>query len=269
MWQDLSASTNNFDLVTSTLTFDLLLKKLNLGYNLWTEKDKALILHNLCGFPCDKTFLFVPNILTLWPRPWLLTYFWKNLTLAKTFEQRKIRLWYYIIYVGSLWQDFSVRTKHFDFVTLPLTFDLLLKKLNLGYNLWTERDKALILAIWIPCDKTFLFVQKNFDFETLTLTFDLDLKKLNLEYNFWAKRDRVFILHIWVPCGKTFLFVSIILTVTLTFDLLLTFTLDLILRNWKCLITIISSKVYKSLGVLGQPRSSCFWFHSEVKFLTR
>ena len=67
--------------------------KLNLGYNFSTNRDKAFILHMLV--PCDKTFLSVPKNLTLWPWPWLLTYFWKNLTLAITFEPREIRLSYY------------------------------------------------------------------------------------------------------------------------------------------------------------------------------
>ena len=58
--------------------------KLNLGYNFWTKRDKAFILH-MC-VPCDKTFLLVPKILTSWPWPWLLTYFWKNLTLDITKE---------------------------------------------------------------------------------------------------------------------------------------------------------------------------------------
>ena len=68
-------------------------EKLNLGYNVWTKRDKAFILHMLVPF--DKTFLSVPKNLTLGPWPWLLTYFWKNLTLAITFEPREIRLSYY------------------------------------------------------------------------------------------------------------------------------------------------------------------------------
>ena len=66
--------------------------KLNLGYNFSTNRDKAFILHMLV--PCDKTFLSIPKILTLWPWPWLLTYFWKNLTLAITFEPKVIVLQY-------------------------------------------------------------------------------------------------------------------------------------------------------------------------------
>ena len=62
--------------------------------------DKAFIIQ-LC-VPCDKTFLSVPKFLTLWPLPWLLTYFWKNWTLAKTFEAKEIMLSYY-------WYIFFVR----------------------------------------------------------------------------------------------------------------------------------------------------------------
>ena len=48
----------------------------------------------------------------------------------------------------SLWQDLSVHTKNFDLVTLTLTFDILLKKLNLGLNFWTKSDLALKLHIY-------------------------------------------------------------------------------------------------------------------------
>ena len=70
--------------------------KLNLGYNFWIKRDKAFIL--LMWVPYDKTFPSVPNILSLWL--WLLTYIWKNLTLAITFEPKEIGLSYYIC--GSL-----------------------------------------------------------------------------------------------------------------------------------------------------------------------
>ena len=46
----------------------------------------------------------------------------------------------------------------FDLVTLTLKFDLLLKNFNLSYNFLTRRDRALILHMYIPCDKTFHMV---------------------------------------------------------------------------------------------------------------
>ena len=67
--------------------------KLNLDHNFLTKGDKALILHKC--IPCDKTFLSIPKFLTSWPWPWLLTYFWKNLTLAITFGQKEIGLLYF------------------------------------------------------------------------------------------------------------------------------------------------------------------------------
>ena len=58
LWQDLSLSTINFDLVTLTLKFDLLLKNFNLGHIFQTRSGRAFILH-MCIL-CDKTFHFVP-----------------------------------------------------------------------------------------------------------------------------------------------------------------------------------------------------------------
>ena len=55
----------------------------------------------------------------------------------------------------SLCQDLSFGTIIFDLVTLTLKFDLLLKNFNLGYNFLTRRDKAFILNMCIPRDKTF------------------------------------------------------------------------------------------------------------------
>ena len=132
--------------------------KLNLGYNFSTNRDKAFILHMLV--PCDKTFLSVPKNLTLWPWPWLLTYFWKNLTFAITFEPKKVRLSYYrYVHVFLVARPFCAYQKFWP-CDLTLTFDLLLKKLNLGYNFWTKRDKAFIVQVCIPCGKTFLSIPK-------------------------------------------------------------------------------------------------------------
>ena len=54
--------------------------KLKLDHNFWTKSDSALILHKC--IPCDKTFVLIPKFLTLWPWPWLLTYFKKKLNLG-------------------------------------------------------------------------------------------------------------------------------------------------------------------------------------------
>ena len=175
--------------------------KLNLGYNFSTNRDKAFILHMLVH--CDKTFLSVPKNLTLWPWPWLLTYFWKNLTLAIIFEPKKIRLSYYTCWF-LLKRPFCPYQKNWP-VTLTLTFDLLLKKLNLGYNFWTKRDKAFILQVCIPCGKTFLSIPKILTLWPWPWLLTYFWKKFNLGYNFWTKRDKAFIVQVCIPCGMTFL----------------------------------------------------------------
>ena len=111
-------TTRNFDLVTLTLNFDLLLKKLNLGHNFWIKRDRAFILQ-VC-IPCGKTFLFVPKVLTLLPWPWLLTYFWKILTLAITFEPKEIGYSYYTyLFLMAIpfcqHQNFSAHDLDFNF----------------------------------------------------------------------------------------------------------------------------------------------------------
>ena len=106
--RNLSVGTKIFDLVT--LTFDLLLRKLNLRHNFkWIQRDKIFI--SCMDILCGKTFLTVPKFLIPWPWPPTLTYFWKNLTLALTFEPKEIGLSYYACVF--LWANLSVCTKMF------------------------------------------------------------------------------------------------------------------------------------------------------------
>ena len=58
LWQDLSDVTINFEHVTLTGTFDLLLKNFNVGYNFFILWDKAFIF-DMC-VPFDKVFPMVP-----------------------------------------------------------------------------------------------------------------------------------------------------------------------------------------------------------------
>ena len=102
-------------------------KKLNLGHNFWTKRDRAFIFH-MC-ISCGKTFLLIPKYLTSWPWPWLLTYFWKNLTLAITFEPKEIGLSYFTC-VFLVARPFC-RHQYFLPSGLDLDFDLLLEKLKL------------------------------------------------------------------------------------------------------------------------------------------
>ena len=66
-----------------------------------------------------RGYLFLP----LWPWPWSLTYFLKNLlTLLITFEQWVLELWYFT-WVLSVARPFCVY-HYFLHVTLTLEFDL-------------------------------------------------------------------------------------------------------------------------------------------------
>ena len=82
----------NFEFVTLTVTFDLLLKKFNIGHNFFIERDRTFIF-GMC-IPYYKTFPTEPYISNMWPWPWPLTYFWKTLTLAVTLMSYEIKLSY-------------------------------------------------------------------------------------------------------------------------------------------------------------------------------
>ena len=58
---------------------------------------------------------------------------------STAYEKRKIGLSYFT-YMCILWDKTFQSFHNFDLVTLTLKFDLLLKKFNLGNNLWTVRD---------------------------------------------------------------------------------------------------------------------------------
>ena len=80
--------------------------KLQLAYNFWTVSARALIFH--MGIPCDKTFLWIPIVFTLWSWPWSLIYFFENFNLAATFLS--VSYSFNVSHEYSLWQDLSVST---------------------------------------------------------------------------------------------------------------------------------------------------------------
>ena len=135
--------------------------------------------------PCGKTFLLIPNILPcdldVGPT------FKKNLTLALTFDLKETGLSHYT-WIFLVWQDFSVRIRIYDPVTLTSNFDLLLKNLNLGMNFWDERGKAFLgersftpyWNFW-SCDLDLQFWPLNL---TFALTFELILKD-NKSWSWW------------------------------------------------------------------------------------
>ena len=104
--------------------------------NILTKRDEAFIIH--VSILCGKTFQLVPKILTLWPWPWLLTYFWKNLTLALTFEPREIGLSYYawIFLVARPFCSYQ----NFNFDPMTLTSNLTYFRL----------DSPGLVMVWLP-----------------------------------------------------------------------------------------------------------------------
>ena len=160
--------TKIFDLVTLTLTFDLLLKNFNLGHNFLTRRGRAFIFH--IYIPCDKTFPWVPTFLTLWPWPWSLTYFKKNFNLGHSFLTKRGRAFILHMYIPcdktfpwvpkflTLWPWPWLLTYFLKNLTLAITFEP--KEIGLSYftrvflvarpfcryqNFW-HRD--LILDFW-------------------------------------------------------------------------------------------------------------------------
>ena len=124
--------------------------------------------------PCDKTFLSVPKNLTLWPWPWLLTYYWKNLTLAITFEPKEIRLSYYTCwflvtrpFISKILTLWPWRLTYFwKNLTLTMTFEP--KVIGLKY--YTYLFPVTRPLCWCQC-----FWPSGLD-----LDFDLLMEKLEL-----------------------------------------------------------------------------------------
>ena len=187
--EDLSHDTIIFYLVMLTLKFDLLFKNFNLGHNLWTIRDRAVIFH-MC-IPCDNTFHIIPCV-------FLVTI---------PFTPYSYLIFHLCIPCDKL-EDLSHDTIIFDLVMLTLKFDLLFKNFNLGHNLWTIRDRAVIFHMCIPCDNTFHIIPCVFlvtipftpyhvyslwqylshdtiisDLVTLILKFGLLFKNFNLGHN--------------------------------------------------------------------------------------
>jgi hypothetical protein len=119
---------------------------------------RTLILQT--SIPYDKTFPWIPKVLTLWPWPWCLTCLLKTLILTVTFEWYVLGLWYFtwVFLVTRLFHGYQ----NFDLVILTLVFDLLIGNFNLDHNFWMvcTCTRALIFYMSIPCDKTLQWVPK-------------------------------------------------------------------------------------------------------------
>jgi hypothetical protein len=117
-----------------------------------------------------------------------------------------------MLYVYSLWQDLSIVTIVFDFLTLTLKFDIIFKNFKIGHILWVVSDRAYIFHVYSLWQDLFIN-NLIFDLLTLTLKFDL-LFKTNIGHIFWMVGGRAFVFLTCVPCDMTF-FIGI-----LKFDIL-------------------------------------------------
>jgi hypothetical protein len=151
-------------------------KNVNLGYNFWMVRVRAVIFQ--MSIPFDKTFPLVPTFFTLWP--WCLRYMYvlNTLTLAIYFDWKVLGRWHFTRVF--LWTGILVGTKTFDLVTLM--FDLLVKNYNLGYIFWIVCTRSLIYEYLLWQDLS-IGIHIFFYLVTLTLMFDL-LKTLPLATSF-------------------------------------------------------------------------------------
>jgi hypothetical protein len=137
--------------------------------------------------PYDKTFLLVPNFLTLWPWPWSLTHFSKTLTLAISFEWQVIWLSYLI----SVF--FTTKPFYWYQIFWPCDLDLEVwhtfqKLYNIDHIFWMASDNAFIFHMSVPYDKTFLLTLWPWPWsstrfsKTLTLAISFEWQVIGLSY---------------------------------------------------------------------------------------
>jgi hypothetical protein len=119
-------------------------KNFNIGHIFWMASDMAFISYMCVLY--DKTFLLVPNFLTLWP--WSLTYFLTTLTLAISFEWLEMGLSYFICVLYDK-----------TFLLVPNILTLWHWSLtHFSKTLTLASDRAFIFHMCVPYDKTFLMV---------------------------------------------------------------------------------------------------------------
>ena len=127
-----------------------------IGHNFLTVRDRAFIFgmsvhHDILPFWWYHQFW------KMWPWPWSFTYFWNTFNIGHNLSYPK-RCGFHILHVCSLWQGLSDGTIIFERVTLTLTFELLLKKSNIGHNLFILKGMAFIFDMCVFYDKAFPLV---------------------------------------------------------------------------------------------------------------
>ena len=92
----------------------------------------------------------VTYILNTFLWPWPLAYFWKSFNIVLNFLNVKDGAF---IFGMSVLSDGTIKFEH---VTLPVTFDLLVKKtFNTARNLFSVSIRAYVFGMCVPYDKTF------------------------------------------------------------------------------------------------------------------
>ena len=137
-WQDLSDGTINFELVT----FDLLLKNLNIGNNFFMLGVSYLACVFLMTDPIDGTINVERVTLTV-----TFDLLLETLTLTITFLPQEIALSYLacvFLMTGSFWHCHKFLT-----LTFTVTCGLLFPNINIGNNLCILRDRAFIFGMCV------------------------------------------------------------------------------------------------------------------------
>ena len=225
----------------------------------------------------------------------------KQCALASIYEKQTRSIYMYNIYAAHFTVNYltfriyivippatevwRVYINHPVFLSVRPSVRLSLQsKLNFEYNFCNKPEKASVLHIWVPKDKTFLSVPKiwprDLDFwpsfeENLTLAITFEQKQTGLSYfmyiflvffdlvtltltltYFWKKKtlpwpESLNEIRLSRSIHITHVYSSWndLCVGTIIFQLMtLTLTFFTTLRNWKCITNIISSQVYKSWG---------------------
>ena len=119
--------------------------KKNFLYNFWTVSARALLF--ITSTLVTRPFSFF----TLWPWPCSITLILKRLILLIIFEQWGLELWYFtrVIILTRPFYGYQ------QFWSMALTYKdgLLFENLNLVYNFWTVKVRAVRFHMNIPYDK--------------------------------------------------------------------------------------------------------------------
>jgi hypothetical protein len=176
----------------------------NLDRIFWIVGTRALIFHT--RVPSDKSFLWVPTDLNLWPWP-VFDLPIKTLTMALSYGWYVLRLWSFT-WVFHMTRPFRGYQQIWSwpwcltYILKTLTMLKVLIRYVLGLDISHKCSSWQDLSMFF--NKVYLV--------TLTLVFDLITENFNLSFIVWMVCTRILIFHMRVPCNKNFLWVPTDLT---------------------------------------------------------